>query len=721
MAFLEQVFIEGSSGAILDGPAGTPTPQAITIQGNASGTPVPISGAVSIPSPVAVTGTFFQATQPVSGTISISNFPATQPVSGTVSIANFPASQVVTLVSTTITGTVAVTQSTTPWIVAGGGTAGAPGTAVLTVQGVAGGTAIPISGTVTITPSGLQNVNLTQLNSVALGSPSNYGTSPGAVEVQGVNAFVTNTVATTLASTTITGTVAVTQSTSPWVVAGGGTAGAPGTSVLTVQGIAGGTALPISGTVTTTPSGLQNVNLTELNSVALGSPSNYGTSPGAIAVQGVNAFITNTPAVTLASTTITGTVAVTGTFFQTTQPVSIAGTVAVTQSTSPWVISGTVTTTPPANASTNITEWDSTALGVPTAYGTAPTTGNYIGVNAFITNTPAVTLASTTITGTVAVTQSTSPWAISGTVTTAPPANASTNITEWDSVALGSPSAYGTSPGAVEVIGVNAFITNTPAVTLASTTITGTVAVTQSTSPWIVAGGGTAGAPGTAALTVQGISGGTAVPVSIAATIQVNNNVQTVSGTAVVAASAGVQKVGISGATGATLDAVNTAATAPANGLLVLGINETTAPSLTTGQSVALQVDYEGNLFTRPFRRSGTVVGNGTFTSATATSFLAAQASGIFADLSSLVITVGEGATAAVYFTVNLSDGTATYKFNFLSQIAVTGVQAHPLVVNFNPPLPATSAATAWTIALSSATDTPTVNATGVFVLQKAS
>jgi len=62
------------------------------------------------------------------------------------------------------------------------------------------------------------SINEAQLNGVALGSPSAYGTSPGAVSVQGVNAFITNTVPVTLASTTITGTVAVTQSTSPWVV-----------------------------------------------------------------------------------------------------------------------------------------------------------------------------------------------------------------------------------------------------------------------------------------------------------------------------------------------------------------------------------------------------------------------------------------------------------------------------------------------------------------------
>jgi hypothetical protein len=39
---------------------------------------------------------------------------------------------------------------------------------------------------------------------------------------------------------------------------------------------------------------------------------------------------------------------------------------------------------------------------------------------------------------------------------------------------------------------------------------------TQGTSPWIVAGGGTAGVPGTAVLTIQGIGSGTAVPVSLA-------------------------------------------------------------------------------------------------------------------------------------------------------------------------------------------------------------
>src|SRR5665213_961087 len=152
-------------GARLQDGSGNPissTGDALDITGTVSisGT-VPISGSISVSNfpasqvvtlasttitgSVAVTGTFFQATQPVSGTVAVSNFPATQPVSGTIAatqsgtwtvgisagqtiaatnagtfavqVTNFPASQVVTLASTTITGTVAVTQSTSPWVV----------------------------------------------------------------------------------------------------------------------------------------------------------------------------------------------------------------------------------------------------------------------------------------------------------------------------------------------------------------------------------------------------------------------------------------------------------------------------------------------------------------------------------------------------------------------------------------------------------------------------
>jgi hypothetical protein len=56
----------------------------------------PVSGTVSVgnfPANQAVTGTFYPATQPVSGTVSVGNFPATQPISGSVSVSNLPATQ----------------------------------------------------------------------------------------------------------------------------------------------------------------------------------------------------------------------------------------------------------------------------------------------------------------------------------------------------------------------------------------------------------------------------------------------------------------------------------------------------------------------------------------------------------------------------------------------------------------------------------------------------
>jgi len=54
----------------------------------------------------------------------------------------------------------------------------------------------------------------------------------------------------------------------------------------------------------------------------------------------------------------------------------------------------TGTFTPTGTQNVNVLQWDTTALGVPTAYGTAPVTGNYIGVNAFITNTVPISAAS---------------------------------------------------------------------------------------------------------------------------------------------------------------------------------------------------------------------------------------------------------------------------------------------------------------------------------------
>lgn len=73
------------------GVAGTASTDVITVQGIASMTPLKTDGSAT--------------TQPVSGSVSVSNFPATQPVSGTVAVSNFPATQPVSGTVTSNIGT----------------------------------------------------------------------------------------------------------------------------------------------------------------------------------------------------------------------------------------------------------------------------------------------------------------------------------------------------------------------------------------------------------------------------------------------------------------------------------------------------------------------------------------------------------------------------------------------------------------------------------------
>ena len=145
-----------------------------------------------------------------------------------------------------------------------------------------------------------------------------------------------------------------------------------------------------------------------------------------------------------------------------------------------------------------------------------------------------------------------------------------------------------------------------------------------------------------------------------------------------------------------------------------LSTNNTTAPSLTTGQTASLQSDYEGSLFVKPYRRGQTVAQGTTCTTTTATTVLAAQAAGIFADIATLIITVTGAAAAA--FTVTLSDGTNSYVFDVNTGTATT--TGAMIFLNSSIPLPATTAATAWTLAMSVA---HTVHVVVVAALQKAS
>jgi hypothetical protein len=120
------------------------------------------------------------------------------------------------------------------------GTAGSPNADVITVQGVSGGTAVPVSGTVAATESGAWNVNQT------LGTPGFEAITDGTNGPAAVKAASTAAVATDKAL---------------------------------VVAISPNNTIPVSGTVTVTPSGTQTVAGNKTNNNAAPGATNVGTLP----------------------------------------------------------------------------------------------------------------------------------------------------------------------------------------------------------------------------------------------------------------------------------------------------------------------------------------------------------------------------------------------------------------------------------------------------------
>lgn len=581
---------------------------------------------------------------------------ASTTITGSVSVTQGTSPWVVSLASTTITGTVAVTQSTSPWVVSNGGTF-----AVQAASTIADGADVTQGAKADARSTATDTTAITIMS--VLKEISYMEQNPASRAVTNAGTFAVQ--------------AACTQSTSPWVVAGGLTnnnaapstnnvgalvglanAAAPtyveGDQVLLSTDLSGALRVNVGSIVATN-------NITEWAGVTLGSPSNYGTAPGAVEVIGVNAFITNTPT--------------------------------VNQGTSPWVVS----------------------------------------------------LTSTTITGTVSVTQGTSPWVVSNSGTFAVQATLAAETTK----VIGTVN-QGTSPWVVS---------------LTSTTITGTVAVTQSTSPWVIAGGLTNNnaAPSTNNVGVLGYLANAAVPTwtegdLVLGSVDLKGNQRVILNTLPVAAASGdalanptitqigvenmvfngtswdrmrsiatgggtgVVKAGICGASSGAaliLDAAPGASSVPAGALAVGGGYNTSAPSnLFNGYFGGLQLDNSGSLFVRRSRRSQVVSQATTIASTNvATTVLAAQASGVFSDISTLIITPTSAAVTSLQFTVTLSDGTNNYIFDM--DTGTIAASSPDLVLPFDPPLPAASSATAWTIALS--VNTVTVHVTVVASIQKAS
>lgn len=104
--------------------------------------------------------------------------------------------------------------------------------------------------------------------------------------------------------------VTITQSSNQAVVKAASTAAVAADPALVVSlspnsPLPGGNGSAVIGAVAES-GGPWTFNLTQLDGNALGAPSNYGTSPGAVAVAGVNAYVTNTVPISLAPSTSSG-------------------------------------------------------------------------------------------------------------------------------------------------------------------------------------------------------------------------------------------------------------------------------------------------------------------------------------------------------------------------------------------------------------------------------
>jgi len=155
--------------------------------------------------------------------------------------------------------TIAVTQSTTPWIVAGGGTAGTAATGVVTVQGIASMTPLLATatlnqgGTVLSATNGIFS-NVLQGNAVLSATNGLYSNLvQGNVALSATNGLYSNLLqgnAVISATNGLYGNIlqgnAVLSTSNPIFITGTGTAGSAATNPITVQGITSMTPLLVT-------------------------------------------------------------------------------------------------------------------------------------------------------------------------------------------------------------------------------------------------------------------------------------------------------------------------------------------------------------------------------------------------------------------------------------------------------------------------------------------
>lgn len=461
-------------------------------------------------------------------------------------------------------------------------------------------TAKPLPVTATFSPSGTQDINLKQIN----GNTTSVGNGVAGTGVQRVTIASDNTAfavnATLSAETTkVIGTV--NQGTSPWVVSNGGTFAvqAAQSGTWNITNISGTVSLPTGAST----SALQTTGNTSLASIVTNTTgltvAQGSTTSGQTGQLVQGAVTTAAPTYTTAQTSplsldTTGNLRTTTVLGSGTNVIGhvITDTGSTTAVTGTVTISGTVT----ANAGTNL---NTSLLALESG-------GNLASIKADVDN---LNLAQASTTS-----------GQKGNLILAATTTAAPSYTTAQSNPLSL-----TTGGLLRVDGSGV----TQPVSLTSTTITGTVAVTQSTSPWIVAGGGTAGSAATGVVTIQGIASMTKLlvtPDSVALPANQSVNVSQING---------VTPLMGNGVTGTGSQRVTIASDNTA-----FSVNATLSAETTKVIGVVRTADGSGNLLTSTANALDINIKSGSIAN---TSFAATQATA-----SSLNATVVQGTAAAL-------------------------------------------------------------------------
>lgn len=326
-------------------------------------------------------------------------------------------------------------------------------------------------------------------------------------------------------------------------------------------------------------------------------------------------------------------------------PLTVDGTVTANQGTSPWVVSGTVT----SNQGTSpwVTSLDATTLAALESI-TVQNPGGASAVNIQDGGNSITVDGTVAISGTVAVTQSTSPWVVSGTITDstakaedAPAVTADLGIPIL-AVRNDTAASKTSNDGDYSMLATDAAGRLGIADLGGSITVDGTVAVTQSTSPWVTSLDATSLAA-LESITVQNPGGASAV------NIQDGGNSITVDGT-----------VSISGTV--TVDTELPAASALADA----------DANPTTSRVGANNLVYNGTTWDRV--RAGTATGSLLVNNPTAANLLATVTidAASLAALESITVQNPAGASA-----VNIQDGgnsiTVDGSVSITGSVSVTG------------------------------------------------